>query len=58
MAGDTKIFQPSKLHPYIQDIILHFPFYASEFDPKAYANWEIMVDKEFRKYDLFLKSKM
>jgi hypothetical protein len=28
------------------------PSYSGEFDPKVYVNWEIEVDKEFRKSEL------
>jgi hypothetical protein len=26
--------------------------YSGEFDPKAYVNWEMEVDKELRKFEL------
>ena len=58
MAGDTEIFEPTKLHCHIQDIIQRLPSYAGEFNPKAYVNWELTVDKEFRKYDLFEEQKV
>jgi hypothetical protein len=32
--------------------IPQLPSYSSEFDPKVYVNWEIEVDKEFRKSEL------
>jgi hypothetical protein len=28
------------------------PSYSGEFDPKVYVNWEMEVDKEFRKSEL------
>jgi hypothetical protein len=37
-----------KLRPYIPQL----PFYSSEFDPKVYVNWEMEVDKEYRKFEL------
>jgi hypothetical protein len=42
----------SKLRLHIQDIIPQLPYYFGEFDVKAYANWEMEVDKEFRKFEL------
>jgi hypothetical protein len=32
--------------------------YFGEFDPKAYVNWEIEVDKEFRKFELSEEQKV
>jgi hypothetical protein len=34
------------------------PSYFSEFDPKAYVNWEMEVAKEFRKFELSEKQKV
>jgi hypothetical protein len=42
----------SKLRPHIQNIISQLPSYSGEFDPKVYVNWEMEVDKEFRKFEL------
>jgi hypothetical protein len=42
----------SKLRLHIQDVIPQLPYYFGEFDVKAYANWEMEVDKEFRKFEL------
>jgi hypothetical protein len=50
MAGDMEIFEPTE--HYIQGIIRHLPSYASKFDPHAYIDWELKVDKEFDKHDL------
>jgi hypothetical protein len=38
----------SKLCPHISQL----PSYSGEFDPKVYVNWEMEVDKEFRKSEL------
>jgi hypothetical protein len=43
----------SKLCPHIQDIIPKLPFY-----PKAYVNWDMEVDKEFRKFELSEEQKV
>jgi hypothetical protein len=32
--------------------IPQLPSYSDEFDPKVYVNWEMEVDKEFRKFEL------
>jgi hypothetical protein len=32
--------------------IPQLPSYSGEFDPKVYANWEMEVDKGFRKIEL------
>jgi hypothetical protein len=37
-----------KQRPYIPQL----PFYSGEFDPKVYVNWEMEVDKEYRKFEL------
>jgi hypothetical protein len=42
----------SKLCPDIPQL----PSYSGEFDPKVYVNWEMEVDKEFRKLN-YQKSK-
>jgi Ca2+/H+ antiporter len=34
------------------------PSYSGEFDPKVYVNWEMEVDKEFRKSELSEAQKM
>jgi hypothetical protein len=34
------------------------PSYSAEFDPKVYVNWEIGVDKEFRKSELLEAQKV
>jgi hypothetical protein len=34
------------------------PSYSSEFDPKAYVNWEMEVDKEFRNFELSEEQKV
>jgi hypothetical protein len=34
------------------------PSYAGEFDPKAYIDWELKVDNEFDKHDLYEKQKI
>jgi hypothetical protein len=41
-----------KLRPHIQNIIPQLSSYSGEFDPKAYVNWEMKVDKEFKKFEL------
>jgi hypothetical protein len=38
----------SKLRTHIPQL----PSYSGEFDPKVYVNWEMEVDKEFRKFEL------
>jgi hypothetical protein len=48
----------SKLRPLIQVIIPQLPSYSGEFDPKAYINWEMEVDKEFRKFELSKEQKV
>jgi hypothetical protein len=48
----------SKLRPHIQDIIPQLLFYSGEFDPKAYVNWEMEVDKEYIKFELFEEQKV
>ena len=50
MAGDMDIFDPTER--YIGGIIQHLPSYASKFDPHAYIDWELKVDKEFDEHDL------
>jgi len=44
----------SKLRPHIP----HLPSYSGEFDPKVYVNWEMEVDKEFRKFELSEEQKV
>jgi hypothetical protein len=44
----------SKLHPHIPQL----PSYSGEFDPKVYVNWEMGVDKEFRKFELSEEQKV
>jgi hypothetical protein len=34
------------------------PSYSGEFDPKVYVNWEIEVDKEFKKIELSEEQKV
>jgi hypothetical protein len=34
------------------------PSYSGEFDPKVYVNWEMEVDKEFRKFELSEEQKV
>jgi hypothetical protein len=46
----------SKLCPHIQNIIPQLSSYSGEFDHKAYVNWEMEVDKEFRNLN-YQKSK-
>jgi hypothetical protein len=48
----------SKLCPHIQDITPQLPSYFSEFDPKAYVNWEMEIDKEFRRFELSEEQKV
>jgi hypothetical protein len=36
----------------------HLSSYSSEFDPKVYVNWEMEVDKEFRKSELLEAQKV
>jgi hypothetical protein len=50
MAGDMEFFEPTQL--YIQAIIQHLSSFAGKFDPHAYINWELGIDKEFDKHDL------
>jgi hypothetical protein len=38
--------------------IPHLSSYSSEFDPKVYVNWEMEVDKEFRKSELLEAQKV
>ena len=51
-----EIFEPTE--HYIQGIIQHLPSYAGKFDPHAYIDWELKVDKEFDKHDLSQKQKI
>jgi hypothetical protein len=44
----------SKLRPHIPQL----PSYSGEFDPKVYVNWEMEVDKEFRKFELSEEQKV
>jgi hypothetical protein len=44
----------SKLHRHIPNL----PSYYGEFDPKVYVNWEMEVDKEFRKFELSEEQKV
>jgi hypothetical protein len=44
----------SKLCPRIPQLLS----YSGEFDPKLYANWEMEVDKEFRKFELLEEQKV
>jgi hypothetical protein len=44
----------SKLHPHIPQL----PSYSGEFDTKVYVNWEMDVDKEFRKIELLEEQKV
>jgi hypothetical protein len=44
----------SKLHPHIPQL----PSYSGEFDPKVYVNWEMEVDKEYRKFELLEEQKV
>ena len=55
MAGDTDILESTELHRRIQDIIQQMPSYAGKFDPHAYIDWELKVDKEFDDHDLSQK---
>ena len=50
------IFDPTER--YIGGIIQHLPSYAGKFDPHAYIDWELKVDKEFDKHDLSQKQKI
>jgi hypothetical protein len=50
MTGDIEIFETTKLHLQIQDIIYFLPSYAGRYDPDAYIDWELKV--VFRRYDL------
>jgi hypothetical protein len=34
------------------------PSYSGEFDPKVYVNWEMEVDKKFRKFKLSEEQKV
>jgi hypothetical protein len=34
------------------------PSYSCEFDPKVYVNWEMEVDKEFKKFELSEEQKV
>jgi hypothetical protein len=52
MAGDIEIFETTKLQLQIEDVIYFLPYYAGRYDPDAYIDWELKVDKEFRRYDL------
>jgi hypothetical protein len=56
MTGDMEIFEPTE--HYIRGIIRHLPSYAGKFDPHAYIDWELKVDKEFDKHDLSQKQKI
>jgi hypothetical protein len=44
----------SKLRPHIPQL----PSYSGEFEPKVYVNWEMEVDKEFRKSELSEEQKV
>jgi hypothetical protein len=44
----------SKLRPHIPQL----PSYSGEFDPKVHVNWEMEVDKEFRKFELSKEQKV
>jgi hypothetical protein len=44
----------SKLCPHIPQL----PSYSGEFDPKVHVNWEMEVDKEFRKFELSKEQKV
>jgi hypothetical protein len=44
----------SKLRPHIPQL----PSYSGEFDPKVYVNWEMEMDKEFRKFELSEEQKV
>jgi hypothetical protein len=52
MAGGIEIFETTKLQLQIEDVIYFLPSYAGRYDPDAYIDWELKVDKEFRRYDL------
>jgi hypothetical protein len=39
-------------------IIPQLPSYSNEFDPKVYVNWEMEVDKGFRKFELSEEQKV
>jgi hypothetical protein len=56
MACDMEVFEPNE--HYIQGNIQHLPSYTGKFDPHAYIDWELMVDKEFDEYDLSQKQKI
>jgi hypothetical protein len=44
----------SKLRPHISQL----PSYSGEFDPKVYVNWEMKMDKEYRKFELSEEQKV
>jgi hypothetical protein len=48
----------SKLRPHIQNIIPQLPSYSGEFHPKVHVNWELEVDKEFRKFEFSEEQKV
>jgi hypothetical protein len=56
MVGDVEIFELTEV--YIQDIIQQLPSYTGKFDPHAYIDWELRIDKEFDKHDLSQKQKI
>jgi hypothetical protein len=58
MAGDIEIFETTKLQLQIEDVIYFLPSYAGRYDPDAYIDWELKVDKEFRRYDLSEEQKV
>ena len=58
MVGDMEIFETTKLHLQIEDVIYFLPSYAGMYDPKAYIDWELKLDKEFKKYELSEEEKV
>jgi hypothetical protein len=45
------------------DVLLHrikstLSYFKGKYDPHAYIEWELNVDNEFKKYDLFEKQKV
>ncbi|TVU13612.1 hypothetical protein EJB05_40328, partial [Eragrostis curvula] len=59
ISCDTEIFEPSMLHPNIQDIIQQLPSYNGEsFNARAYIDWEMKVENKFDDNDLSEEEKI
>ena len=55
---DVQMLQHEVKDDILQVISSSIPFFAEKFDPHAYIDWELNVDKEFGAHDLSEKEKI